>query len=65
MIDSDTAFLAVITSSNFNQRLALYEKYVAKALTTPFRKNSISSHPEEGFNLLFVILKEVIYDFSD
>lgn len=25
-------------------------------------KNSISSHPEEGFNLLYVVLKEVIYD---
>jgi len=25
-------------------------------------KNSISSHPEEGFNLLYAVLKEVIYD---
>jgi len=35
---------------------------VAKPLTIPFMKNSISSHPEEGFNLLYAVLKEVIYD---
>lgn len=61
---SDTGFLAIIISAYFLQlcpKAGTASEVYSKTPTHPL-ENSISSHPEEGFNLLYVALKEVIYD---